>query len=96
MPHNEREGHYRWDSVTREHCLRRIRRLRDSYRLHWLVEQHTFNIGALDQLDDNELAALLRDVEKARECSDENIPFEDAGLIRSVAERLPSDEDYQS
>ncbi|KAA2285482.1 hypothetical protein F0415_05925 [Arenimonas fontis] len=78
-----------FDSITRESVIRRVRFLRNAYRLDWLVEQACFNQPALDCLPDEQLGALLRDLETARECIAEGIPFEDADLIRSTADQLP-------
>jgi hypothetical protein len=71
------------DSILREAHVRRISHLKRFYRLQWLVDQATFGVGSVDDLDDAALAALLADAERARECLAEGISFEDAGLIRT-------------
>lgn len=81
-----------FDSITRECVLRRVRSLRDRYRMQVLVEQATFNVPNLDCLEDAELARLLHDMERARECCNDGIDWEEAGLIRSVADQVPLDQ----
>ena len=71
------------DSVTRECRLDRIRWLAGTYRLKWLVRQHTFGLPSIDVLEDPDLLELHREMEQARECITEGIPLEDVGLIRS-------------
>jgi hypothetical protein len=78
-----------FDSITRAACLKRIRFLRSCYRLHWLVDQSTFGTPGLDSLADEELGALLTEMERARECISEGIPFEDADLLKNTADDLP-------
>lgn len=78
-----------YDAITRDCILKRIRFLRDHWTMHCLVEQATFNVANLDCLEDFELAQLLRDMEHARECRQQGIDWEEAGLIRSVAHHLP-------
>ena len=73
-----------FDSITRASCLARIRTLRKMYRLEWLVDQATFDRPGLESLEDPELSGLLQDCERARECIVEDIPFDDAGLIRAT------------
>jgi hypothetical protein len=82
-----------YDSITRACILDRIRTVRRMWHLGWLVDQATFNQPNLDALSDEALAALLRDLERARECIAEGIPFEDAGLVRNLAEQLPDHEE---
>lgn len=72
------------DPIFREAHLRRIVHLRERYRLHWLVDQATFNAASLSCLEDCDLIRLLADMERARECIADGISFEDAGLIRAV------------
>lgn len=71
------------DAVTRDCRLKRIRWLSKAYRLQWLVDQHCFRLGGPAELNGEALAALHKDMERARACAAEGIPFEDAGLIRS-------------
>jgi hypothetical protein len=78
-----------FDSITRASILDRVRRLRDMYRLDWLIEQETFNKPGLESLEDAELSALLRDMERARECITEGTAFDDAGLVRNTCSALP-------
>jgi hypothetical protein len=81
-----------FDQVTRDACLKRIRFLRKAYSLTWLVEQHTFDAPMLESLTDEALSALLRAMEKARECISDGVSFDDAGLVESVASLLPHDD----
>lgn len=71
--------------------LQRIRFLRRAFRLDWMVQQAAFNRGGVDSLEDQELAALLRDMERARACIREGIALEDAGLVRDVSPLIPED-----
>lgn len=58
-------------------------------RRHWgepmqiLIDQATFGLAGIEELDDDALVQLHRDLERARECIQEGISFEDAGLIRN-------------
>lgn len=85
----EKPAPSRFDSITRDSCLKRIRFLRDAYRLQWLVDQATFNLPGVDSLSDDQLAALLADLERARECIAEGISFDDAGLVHDVTADIP-------
>lgn len=69
------------DAVTRESHVKMIRHLTKRYSLQILVDQATFGKGAVDQLEDADLAALLGNLHRARECAEEGISLEDAGLI---------------
>lgn len=70
-----------FDGITRESIFRRVRFLRDRYRLQFLIDQATFNLPNMECLDDAPLSKLLRDMEAARECIADGISFEDCGLI---------------
>lgn len=72
------------DAVSREARIRRIRWLARSYRLTWLMDQGTFHVPAIECLEDAELCALLDDMERARECLQEGVPFHEAGLVRRM------------
>jgi hypothetical protein len=71
------------DAVTRESHVRMIGHLRRRYGLQVLVDQAVFGKGAVDRLGDEELVALHKDLERARECMADGISLEDAGLLRS-------------
>lgn len=73
------------DSIVREAHYRRIRYLARAYRLRWLLDQETFHVTRLECLDDEQLSRLLADMERARECMQDDVSFEEAGLIRSRA-----------
>lgn len=73
----------RMDAITRESHIRMIRHLRRSYGLQMLVDQATFGKAGVEQLGDDDLLALHRDLDRARECIADGISFEDAGLLRS-------------
>lgn len=78
-----------YDSITRDSCLRRVRFLARACGFQWLVDQATFNKPCLDSLADEELSRLLAELERARECCEQQIPLEDADFLRSVADQLP-------
>lgn len=71
------------DAITRESHIRMIGHLRKRYGLQVLVDQAMFGMGSLDRLSDDELVALHRDLERARECLADGISLEEAGLLRS-------------
>lgn len=73
--------------ITRRYYLRRIRWLADAWGLAWMVDQATLG-HRLDALGDDELHTLLRDMERGRRCCIEGDSFDDAGLVRSISERL--------
>ena len=72
------------DSVTRESYLRVIRGLSRAYQkngLHLIVNRATLGKGAIEQLSDDELVALHRDIHRGLDCIRNDVPFEHAGLI---------------
>lgn len=75
------------DDVTRLSHIRMIRHYTRRYRVKVLVDQALFGKRGLEELDDDALVKLHRDLERARECLEDGISFEDAGLIKSVAAR---------
>lgn len=70
----ERESHSR--------MIRHFRR-RLGYAGQLLMDQATFGVSGIECLDDASLVQLHRDMERAMECVQEGISFEDAGLIKS-------------
>lgn len=71
------------DHVTRESHVKMIGHLKRRLGLQVLVDQAVFGKGSVDQLDDDELVALHKDLERARECIADGVSLEDAGLLRS-------------
>lgn len=69
--------------ITRRYYLRRILWLSESYGLAWMIDQATLG-HRLDALGDDELSALLSDMEAGRRCCVEGVGFDDAGLVRDV------------
>lgn len=72
------------DATARRAHVKRIRWMARAFRLQWLVDQETFRVGSIDHLEDAALVALLSDMERARECLQDGVSFEDAGLLRRV------------
>lgn len=71
------------DDVTRLSHIRMIRHYARRYRVKVLVDQALFGKRGLEELDDDALVKLHRDLERARECLEDGISFEDAGLLKS-------------
>lgn len=72
----------RFDAITRDCCIRRVRDLQRLYGLGWLVRQETFDRAGIETLEDDELSSLLKTMEQAAECCREGVPLEDVGFIR--------------
>lgn len=85
LPEKSTRPEHEIDPITREMHYKRIRYLASAYRLQWLVDQATFECTNLEDLSDDDLVRLHRDIERARECPHEDISYEEAGLIRSRA-----------
>lgn len=75
----------RFDSITRDSHLQRIRYLARAYDLHWLVQQATFDTLGLDTLTDDELVALHADLDLAIDCMRDGTAFEEVGLVRKLS-----------
>lgn len=73
------------DWIAREAHYKRIRYLAGAYRLQWLVEQATFHCCNIEDLSDDELIALHRDLDRARECPEDDVSYQDRGLVRNRA-----------
>lgn len=71
------------DAVTRESHIKMIGHLRKRYGMQVLVDQAIFGRSCLEDLSDDELVDLHRDLERARECLSDGISLEDAGLLRN-------------
>jgi hypothetical protein len=80
-----RKPDVRMDDISREMHYRRIRYYACAYRLQWLVDQACFDCVNIEDLSDDDLIALHRDMDRARECPHDDVSFEDAGLVRSRA-----------
>ncbi len=70
----ERESHRK--------MIRHIRRRWGSSMQH-IIDQATFGLAGIEQLDDDSLIQLHKDLERAQECMRDGVSFEDAGLLRS-------------
>lgn len=70
----------------RDAIIRRIRWLADNYNLEWLIDQALWPDRRMSDLGDTELSHLLTQAEQARECWIDGIAFDDAGLIRQLAQ----------
>lgn len=75
----------RMDAITRESHLKLIGHLRRRWGrpMQELIDQACFGVAAPEQLGDEELVTLHRDLERAQDCMRDGVTFEDAGLLRS-------------
>lgn len=76
----------RMDEVTRQSHIRLIRSIVRAYRpfgMQLLVDQATIGKSRVEDLDDDSLINLHRDIERALECIQDGITFTEAGLIRT-------------
>lgn len=73
------------DAIARESHCRMIRhiRWRRGKAMQMLIDQACFGLAGIEQLDDERLIALHRNLERAEDCIREGIAFEDAGLLVS-------------
>ncbi len=73
------------DWILRESHCRMIRhyRKRWGYPMQLLIDQACFGYRRVEDLPDQELEQLHRDLERAQDCMRDGVNFEDAGLLRS-------------
>ena len=69
---------------TRRYYLRRIRWLAESYGLGWQIDQATLG-HPLTSMHDDDLRALLTDMEAGRRCCVEGVGHDEAGLVREAS-----------
>lgn len=72
------------DELMREsHCkmIRHFRR-RWGHPMQMIIDQAVFGLAGIEQLDDEALIQLHKDLERAQECMLDGVSFEDAGLLR--------------
>lgn len=48
-----------------------------------LIDQACFGVGDLEQLGDDALRGLLRNLERGIQCIRDDVSFDDAGLLRT-------------
>lgn len=75
----------RMDDLTRDSHCRMIRHLRRrwGFPMQMIIDQAVFGLAGVEQLDDEALIQLHRDLERAQDCIRDGISFEDAGLLRA-------------
>lgn len=73
------------DPLLREAHYKRIRYMASAYKLQWLVDQATFDCLNIEDLGDEALIELHRDMDRARECPEFDVSYEERGLIRNRA-----------
>lgn len=59
-----------------------LRKFYKPFGIDVIVNQALIGKSGVDQLEDEELVALLRAIDRARECISDGISFEEAGLLR--------------
>lgn len=76
---------FRMDVVLRESHFRMIRHFRRRWGqpMQLIIDQACFGVMGIEQLPDDDLIQLHKDLERAEECMRDGVTFEDAGLLRS-------------
>lgn len=69
------------DPATRQFMCMRIRDMARLYSLGWLVRQESGGVS-LEALDDDQLRQVIRAVERAHQCIQDDVAFDAAGLVR--------------
>ncbi|MCO7500568.1 hypothetical protein N5J01_02660 [Stenotrophomonas sp. GD03701] len=79
------EAQTRMDVMVRESHCRMIRHLvrRWGGQMQVIVDQACFGLAGIEQLPDEDLIQLHKDLERAQDCIRDGVSFEDAGLLRS-------------
>jgi len=75
----------RMDVVLRESHYRMIRHFHRRWgaSMQLLIDQACFGYMGIEQLPDDDLIQLHKDLERAEDCMRDGVSFEDAGLLRS-------------
>lgn len=75
----------RMDVVLRESHYRMIRHFNRRWgaSMQMLIDQACFGYMGIEQLPDDDLIQLHKDLERAEDCMRDGVSFEDAGLLRS-------------
>lgn len=75
----------RMDVVLRESHCRMIRHFQRRWGapMQLLIDQACFGYMGIEQLPDDDLIQLHKDLERAEDCMRDGVSFEDAGLLRS-------------
>jgi hypothetical protein len=76
------------DPLQREAHYKRIRYMAGAYKLQWLVDQACFECLDIEQLSDDDLVQLHADMDRARECPENDVSYEEAGLVRRHGKEL--------
>lgn len=75
----------RMDYLHRESHCRMIRHMRRRWGMpmQYIIDQACFGLAGIEQLPDDDLIQLHKDLERAQDCMRDGVSFEDAGLLRS-------------
>lgn len=76
---------FRMDAMVRESHCRMIRHFRRRWGqpMQMIIDQACFGLAGIEQLPDDDLIQLHKDLERAEDCMRDGVTFEDAGLLRS-------------
>lgn len=75
----------RMDYLYRESHFRMIRHIcrRWGCSMQVIIDQACFGLAGIEQLPDEQLIQLHKDLERAQECMRDGVSFEDAGLLKN-------------
>jgi len=75
----------RMDYLYRESHFRMIRHIRRRWgcSMQVIIDQACFGLAGIEQLPDDQLIQLHKDLERAQECMRDGVSFEDAGLLKN-------------